>query len=663
MTARTRNLLAILLLLAIAALALRFAPRSNAPADATRHVSPASAEGRERVADVREANYARISDEADVLAPFAGKLAQMADAFDSDLGVDLHVATRLGANETIEAESTRVFEERKIGTAAPAGGILILLNPTLASARIEVGYSLEGSLTDLEMGRLTRDQLAPYASRGAAGMAVMDVLHYLRDQIYFSAATGDLALGDELRRKPEYLEYARFVSGGGGAKAEFAKLAHDVDLKRVVPSDQRARYAPQADAAGSVDAFLRVTADLAGDPTLALFTEGSRLMRANYPYARFEELRRLERLRSSQPFEIREEGDYAVATSTHASKGFVPILLHREEGLWRVDLVETWKNLFFDADGNYYLRNSGTPYAFGLKEFGKGSDYELAATKLDGRSIAESLEALDGKHDVVSALRRGDIWFRNAFVFPKAYLAYEEARKLAPDDPLVLEMIGNRAGYLGFPELAIPALERVGRGVDLSVTQACSDAGDSECAQRWVERALAENPYDWRALQWKKLLAERGKREDQAREAAEALAALSQDVQGKAYPLTLDFEPAAPKYDPDTTIDVNGTRIYDHSKFAVALRNPSRRSVDVESVMLTSMGTAAASGLGDIKGYWTYPAGGTRLRAGETVSFEKQWGFTVDTGHDHVRYVFHTCWHGVDSNVRQCRTQWVDALP
>jgi hypothetical protein len=178
-----------------------------------------------------------------------------------------------------------------------------------------------------------------------------------------------------------------------------------------------------------------------------------------------------------------------------------------------------------------------------------------------------------------------------------------------------------------------------------------------------VGRALAEDPYDLRALQWKKLLAERAKHSDEAREAAEALAALSQDAQGKAYPLTLSFTPGVPKYEPEKTIDVDGIRVYDHSKFAVALRNPSRRSVDVESVVLTSAGNAAPSGLGDVKGYWTYPAGGTRLRAGETVSFEKQWGFTVDTGHDHVRYVFRTCWHGVESTVRQCRTQWVDALP
>jgi hypothetical protein len=93
------------------------------------------------------------------------------------------------------------------------------------------------------------------------------------------------------------------------------------------------------------------------------------------------------------------------------------------------------------------------------------------------------------------------------------------------------------------------------------------------------------------------------------------------------------------------------------------MRNTSNRSVEIESVMLTSMGTAAASGLGDIRSYWRFPAGQDRLLAGESVAFNRAWGFTVNTGHQHVRYVFRTCWHGVGTTVRQCRTQWVDTMP
>ncbi len=188
------------------------------------------------------------------------------------------------------------------------------------------------------MGRIARDQLAPYVSYGAAGMAVMDVLHYLRDHVYLSAALGRLSLPEDMRNAA-YLEYERYVSGGAGAKDELPKVPMDADLKIAVPA-ARARYAPSSDVKESVAAFLRATADFAGDPTLDLFTPGSRLMRAHYPLAPFEELRRFERIEASKPLQYIVEGDYAVATSEHPARGFVPILLHREQGVWRIDQVK-----------------------------------------------------------------------------------------------------------------------------------------------------------------------------------------------------------------------------------------------------------------------------------------------------------------------------------
>jgi hypothetical protein len=141
------------------------------------------------------------------------------------------------------------------------------------------------------------------------------------------------------------------------------------------------------------------------------------------------------------------------------------------------------------------------------------------------------------------------------------------------------------------------------------------------------------------------------------------MAELSREPSRSAAPIALSFDPATPTFDPVTTLDVGGTKVYDHSSFQVTMRNPSRQDVEIESVMLESAGTAAASGLGDIRKYWTWPAGANRLRAGEAISFSKLWGFTVRTGHQHVRYTFHTCWHGVGTEIRQCRTQWIDALP
>ena len=662
MSWRTAALLVLLLVIIGVAIGLR-AITGESDTGAAPDIAAEVREADDPARSIPRLQHPRVDDAAHILAPFGTTLGRMADAFYDDLGIDIHVVTRNDAQPSIELQADEVFQQRKIGAGAPTGGLLVILNPQLGSARIEVGYSLEGALTDLHMGRIARDQLAPYTSYAIAGMAVMDVLHYLRDQVYVGAAVGNLTLAENYRRKPAYREYERFISGGAGARTALSAVPMDADLKRTVPESKRARYAPSEEVEESVEAFLRATADLAGDPTLELFTEGSRLMRAYYPLARFEELLRLERIQSSSPLEFLERGDYAVATSRRPVTGFVPILLHREQGVWRVDLVETWKNLFFDSTGNYVLRNANTPYAFGLTQFGKGRDYDIAALPLGNSSIEGALVALEGRQDAVSALRRAEIWLRNVFVFPKALSAYEAARKAAPKDPLVLQTIGDRALYLGYAELAIPALEPIGRGVELSLAEAYNDLGDPESARRWVSRALEENPYDLHALRWQKFLAERNGRADEVRRSDDTIARLSADPERSASPVVLYFNPPVPKFEPDTTADVNGTTVFDHSDFGVTMRNTSNRSVTIESVTLTSMGTAAASGLGNIKSYWRFPAGESRLLAGESVSFDKVWGFTVDTGHEHVRYMFRTCWRGVGSTVRQCRTQWVDTMP
>lgn len=654
MTVRTTVLLAILLLVGGAAVWVRTTRQSQddrveAPPPPSRLVA---------------VSHARVDDRAQILAPFGPRLGRMADDFDSDLGIDVHVVTLDEAGSSIESQAERLFRERKIGATAPTGGLLVILNPATQSARIEVGYSLEGGLTDLQMGRIARDQLAPYVSYASAGMAVMDVLHYLRDQVYLSAALGNLQLGEEFRKGRTYDEVKRFVSGGAGARTALSTVPMDADLKRRVPEERRARYAPSADVKESVAAFLRATADLAGDPTLELFTEGSRLMRTHYPFARFEELDRLERINASMPLEFLRDGDYAVATSKRPVNGFAPVLLHREKGLWRIDLVETWKNLFFDPDGNYFLRNSNTPYAFGLTQFGKGRYYNIAPVELEGDSIAEALAKLDARPGAFSALSRGEIWLRNALVFPRALSAYEEALQAAPGDPRILEVFGNRTLYLGFPELAIPAYEKFGPGLEVDLALAYNEAGDAKAANYWVDRALEQDPYDWLALQWRKFLAERYGTTEEVQVVDAAMARIASDP-GRAFnPVTLHFDPEKPALQMETTRENGGVTVYDHSEFGVTMTNTSNRPVEIESIRLTSEGTAGhKSGLGDIRKYWSYPAGKNLLRAGESVKFDKLWGFVVDTKHEYVRYTFRTCWHGVGTTVRQCRMQWVDAMP
>lgn len=659
-----RTLLLLVLLGAVGAGAWHFQRSLDAPAESVAEPSPAPAAAEPPASqEVAQAEDSRIEDRAEVLAPFAPRLSRMADDFYTDLGVDVRVVTTNDAAAAIEIQANEMFERKQIGRESPVGGLLILLNPRLGKARIEVGYTLEGALTDQHMGRIARDQLAPYVSYGAAGMAVMDVLHYLKDHVYLSAALGRLQLPEDFKTAKAYLEYEKYVSGGAGAGTKLSTVPIDADLKVTVPREMRARYAPSSDVRDSVAAFLHATADFAGDPTLELFTPGSRLMRERYPFAPFEELRRFERIEKSKPLKYLVEGDYAVATSDRPAHGFVPILLHREQGLWRIDLVETWKSLFFDGDGKYFLRNSNTPYAFGLKQFGSGGYYDIDALPLRGVTLQRWLDALDKDEDVIASLWRAELWLRNGFVFPDALLDYEKARRLAPRDPWVLETLGQRARYLGFPELAIPALESIGRGVEVPLAQAYYDMDDLQRARRWLAVALEENPYDLRALEWLRRVAEREGNTDEVRQVQDVIASLKTNADRADQPVLLFFNPTMPRFEPDTVLNVDGTKVFDHSKFAVTIQNTSGRTVEIESVTLSSAGNAAASGLGDIKDYWQYPQGNRRLGPGEYRYFDKQWGFVVDTGHRHVRYVFRTCWHGVGASTRQCRTQWVDTMP
>lgn len=656
----SRRTLLLLSLLALAAGAAAWYHGSRIPvAGTTPKPAPAPAPRAEAQTPV----HPRIDDGAGILAPFGPRLGRMTDALLEDAGVDVHVVTTRAAGR-IEEQSVQLFGERNIGREAPTGGILVLMNPATGQARIEVGYSLEGGLTDLHMSRIARDQLAPYASYASAGMAAMDVLHYLRDQVYLAAVVGNVELGAEFRGRAAFAPFERYLSGGAGAKTALSAVPMDADLKQPVPPDRRARYAPSADVKATVAAFRRATAELAGDPTLPLFTEGSRLLRAEYPFARFEELTRLERIDDSSPLDYRIEGDHAVATSGNPAHGFVPLLLHRgKDGLWRVDLSETWKNLFFDRNGDYFLRNSNMPYRFGLAEFGEGRWYDIAALPVGERGLAAELDRLADAEDVLSLLRRGDLWFRNAFVFAPAFAAYEAAVLAAPKDPLALQTLADRAMYLGFPELAVPAYEQAGPGFEMTLAEAWNEQGDAARAGEWVDRALERDPHDLHALNWKQYLAEgHGSDEDKAR-ARDAVVRVLTDPGRPGNPVRLRFEPEWPRFHPDTTVRSGDTTVHDHSQFGVTMTNTSARPVVIDSVRLASRGTASASGLGDVKDYWDYPSGGRRLAPGESVSFDKLWGFTVDTGHEHVRYVFETCWHGAGETARQCRVQWVDALP
>jgi uncharacterized protein len=117
---------------------------------------------------------ARVTDQTQSLAPaeVAALEAKLADweARTSNQLVVLVVPTT--QPEPIESYSLRVAEKWKIGRKGQDNGALLVVAKNDRKLRIEVGYGLEGVLTDVTSSRIIREDIAPAFREGrfAAGI-------------------------------------------------------------------------------------------------------------------------------------------------------------------------------------------------------------------------------------------------------------------------------------------------------------------------------------------------------------------------------------------------------------------------------------------------------------------------------------------------------------
>ena len=81
--------------------------------------------------------------------------------------------------ENLEDYSNRVFRAWKIGGAKLNDGLLFCLFQQDRKWRVEVGYGLEGVLTDLQAGEIARDQGVPYFKSGDFDAGVQAVAQAL----------------------------------------------------------------------------------------------------------------------------------------------------------------------------------------------------------------------------------------------------------------------------------------------------------------------------------------------------------------------------------------------------------------------------------------------------------------------------------------------------
>lgn len=110
----------------------------------------------------------RIVDQAGILRP-EDKLTieQKLKAYEEKTSDQVVVATvRSLEGYAIEDYANRLYRDWKLGTKEKNNGVLLLVAPTEKKVRIEVGYGLEGALTDVLSGIIIRTAIAPKFKTG-----------------------------------------------------------------------------------------------------------------------------------------------------------------------------------------------------------------------------------------------------------------------------------------------------------------------------------------------------------------------------------------------------------------------------------------------------------------------------------------------------------------
>ncbi len=118
----------------------------------------------------------RVNDYADLLSPATEAqlehVLKTLESTDSTQIVILTIESLRG--DSLEGFSLRVVETWQIGQKGLDNGALLLVARDDRKIRIEVGYGLEGSLTDMTSGQIIRNVIAPRFKQGDFNQGIID---------------------------------------------------------------------------------------------------------------------------------------------------------------------------------------------------------------------------------------------------------------------------------------------------------------------------------------------------------------------------------------------------------------------------------------------------------------------------------------------------------
>ena len=118
-----------------------------------------------------------VNDFAHILKPeTVTTLEKALTDFQTKTGAEIAVVTidSHGQDETIETYAEKLFQKWGIGKEKEDNGVLILVSRDDREVRIEVGYGLEPTVTDISSGRIIRDIIVSKFQEGDYDQGIAD---------------------------------------------------------------------------------------------------------------------------------------------------------------------------------------------------------------------------------------------------------------------------------------------------------------------------------------------------------------------------------------------------------------------------------------------------------------------------------------------------------
>ncbi len=136
--------------------------------------------------DVNLPNYTGfVNDFAGALSPDSVKtLEQVCRSLESKTSAELAIAVvKTAAPLDSKEYAVKLFEKWKIGKKGKDNGILLLVAVDERRVEIEVGYGLEGTITDATAGRILDEYVVPYFKQGKMDEGVIGGARAIADKI------------------------------------------------------------------------------------------------------------------------------------------------------------------------------------------------------------------------------------------------------------------------------------------------------------------------------------------------------------------------------------------------------------------------------------------------------------------------------------------------